>query len=109
MKQLFQFMLKVPSIDGTLVEDLIQKQLANGHATHAVYTLKKGAGKLYRQLHLYKEQNLLQIKQICRPHLYYFDFVKHSDPNQVYGTQGFEFADNETTQEDKDSFAGYKL
>ena len=50
IEDLFKFMFGVDNIKGTFLEQRIFEVVGKGHQVNQVYTLKAGAGKLYRQL-----------------------------------------------------------
>jgi hypothetical protein len=52
---MFCFLFDVKTLKGTLLEDRINKICKKGHKGHEVYTLKEGAGQLYRNSNLYTE------------------------------------------------------
>jgi hypothetical protein len=53
---MFCFLFDVKTLNGTLLEERIKQVCAKGHKGHEVYTLKEGAGQLYRNANLYSEE-----------------------------------------------------
>lgn len=89
MTDLFCFLMGVDSIQGTLLESRIQEICNKGHKGHEVYTLKAGAGQLYRNLKMYTDEQLKRVATASRDNFYFFDYVKNSDAAKVTGTQYF--------------------
>lgn len=79
MIDLFCFLCEVDNIKNTLLEARIKEICGQGHKKHEVYKLKAGAGQLYRNVPLYTDKQIQEVKELSKSHLYYFDFVKKGD------------------------------
>lgn len=64
LKELFCFLLNVPSIEGTVVEKRIIQVSQSGFQTKAAYALKSTSGSLSRSNHMYSAEqiNLMKTK-----------------------------------------------
>jgi len=58
MIDLFCFLCGVESIENTLLEARIREICGLGHKKHEIYKLKDGAGKLYRNEHLFTPKQI---------------------------------------------------
>lgn len=64
LTELFCFLLNVPSIEGTVIEQRILKATANSR-TNTCYKLKKNQdySKLLRNTHMYSDEQIAQMKE----------------------------------------------
>ena len=78
VKQLFCFLLKLDTCDGTVLEQRIEQVCGASHEKHHVYKLKEGTGRLHRNVGLYTEEQLAMLQTTCRDNLHFFNYVKSS-------------------------------
>ena len=78
MTRLFEFLMG-QNISGTVLEQRIINISGKGHKETQVYTLKEGAGRLYRNLDLYTEDQIEEIKSVCGQNLTFFEFAQSGE------------------------------
>ena len=79
VSKLFCFLLDLPSIEGTVLEQRINSVCQQGHKGAEVYKLKEGTGKLNRHAHLYSDAQIEEIKETCKDLFYYFGYAKDGE------------------------------
>jgi len=103
--EMFQFLLDVPSLEGTVAEANIKSICSDGFASKSVYKLKSTSTNLSRNAHMYNDQQIDMIKSELRDHLYYFGYTNDPDATVQNDTAFFNF--DEHREEDKKKFKGY--
>jgi len=103
--EMFQFLLDLPSLEGTVVEAKIKAICSNGAAATRTYAIKSTSTSLSRNAHMYTEEHLAVIKSYLSEHLYFFGYT--NDPTGGDNETAF-FTFDEHKDEDKENFMGYK-
>ena len=93
LTELFCFLLDVPSIEGTVIEQRIREKSGVDTTT---YKLKAQPKKnLSRNRGMYTDEQVEKLKDIARDYLYFFNYVDHpteADPTTTF----FTYADGPT-------------
>ena len=85
LMELFCFMLEVPDIKGTVIEQRVIDYCAKGTDTGAVYKLKVNpASNLSRNAHMFTPEQIEMFKENCRDYLYYYGYVDHPDNDTAF-------------------------
>ena len=106
LTDMFQFMLGVDSLEGTVLQQRIRDSVAQGSQSKAVYTLKfkDQANNLSRHRSQYTDEEIALMKSELRESLFFFGFVKL--PDQEHSTQFFDYDD--ITDEDMARFGKFR-
>jgi len=114
LRELFQFILGVDSIEGTIVEKRIDDYVAKGSTSASVYKLKVDPrANLCRNKGMYTEAQMENFKESCRDFLYFFNYSTHTeegaaDPNTAF----LEYTEGQGVQHDPaklaELFDGFK-
>ena len=86
----FRFLLDVPSIEGTVLEQRILEKCSKKTAPKAVYKMKKF---LERNPDMYSEEQLIKLRTELKDHLYFFGYTNH--PEEEHSTAFFNYEDHE--------------
>ena len=75
LREVFQFLLDVPSLDGTIVESRIEDTCSQGTKNVSLYKLKSESQNLSRQAHMYSEDNIKLLTSHLSDYIRFFGYT----------------------------------
>jgi hypothetical protein len=108
LKQIFAFMLDVPSIEGTVCAARIKQVCEISQNARAIYKLKSKTTSLSKNMHMYSPEQVQRMEATMKDFLVYFGYTNHPEDG-LTETSFFEYTDKEgNCSLTKDDFKQYK-
>ena len=111
VKEMFRFLLDVPSIEGTVLEKRINEKCAPKNAPKALYKLKQGSQQgtqgteFNKNSHMYSVKRIARLKEQLKDYLLYFGYT--NNPTVDTDTAFFEYEYDEFDENDLAYFRGF--
>ena len=98
LTELFCFVMDVPSIEGTVLEDRIKQQVAEGGSKKTIYKLKASTtgNSLSKNNFMYNEEQIALMKTELKEYLHYFGYAQNETKDSPTGFFEYTAEDNLT-------------
>lgn len=100
----FKFLLDAPTIEGTIVEKRIQDIAREGFASKSVYKLKTKSNDLMKNMHMYTEAQIDELKEML---VDYNLFCGYTNAGDEKATAFFNYEDDAFSEEQMESNKGF--
>ena len=107
VSEIMCLLLDIPTLSGTVCEQLVKIVCQSGFESRRSYALKPGTGQLNRHSDKYTPESIEDIKVICKRGLHFWGYVQNSEDPDNRTAFLTDFVEDETTEECNSLYKNY--